>query len=169
MGNQCCRKRPQVLPQQRAFAQKTQASVEPDVDELKRVFNEFDLDGDNLIQLNELRTAMSNMGTNAKEEEIVAMFQAADVNSDGGISFDEFVKIARANPVALSLKSVFADLDRDGDGYITRDELVDAFNRLGHSLNVEEATALCRHNDVNMDGKLNFDEFVRMMCRERKE
>jgi len=52
------------------------------------VFREFDTDGDGFIQLNELRTAMLNMGTNTKEEEIVAMFQAADVNSDGGISFE---------------------------------------------------------------------------------
>jgi len=73
------------------------------------------------------------------------------------VELAEFQKIAKANPVALSLKAVFVDLDRDGDGFITREELLAAFQRLGQPLSDEEASALCRHNDVNMDGKLSFD------------
>jgi Ca2+-binding EF-hand superfamily protein len=60
------------------------------------------------------------MGQSPTEEELDAMFNTADRDSDGNIDFNEFLTIARANPLSLSLKAVFEELDVDGDGHITR-------------------------------------------------
>lgn len=75
------------------------------------------------------------MGQSPTEEELEAMFSAADRSDDGRIDFDgkrsfyfsanmqsssEFLNIARANPLSLSLKAVFDELDVDGDNQITR-------------------------------------------------
>uniref|UniRef100_A0A914VLC1 EF-hand domain-containing protein n=1 Tax=Plectus sambesii TaxID=2011161 RepID=A0A914VLC1_9BILA len=75
--------------------------------------------------------------------------------------------IARANPLSMSLRSVFEELDVDGDGHITRSELRTAFERMGHSLNDEEIKAIYRQVDINQDGKINFDEFCQMMTRKK--
>uniref|UniRef100_A0A915ITW8 EF-hand domain-containing protein n=1 Tax=Romanomermis culicivorax TaxID=13658 RepID=A0A915ITW8_ROMCU len=64
------------------------AALEPDKNELKKVFDEFDKDGDGFIQMEELRTVLQNMGQNLSDEDLEIMFQAADVNRDGGISFE---------------------------------------------------------------------------------
>ncbi len=71
--------------------------------------------------------------------------------------FSEFIAIAKANPLSLSLKSVFGELDVDGDGYITRSEMRQAFDKMGHSLSDDEINAIFRQCDVNQDGKINFD------------
>ncbi|VDL67942.1 unnamed protein product [Nippostrongylus brasiliensis] len=68
----------------------------------------------------------------------------------------EFLQIAHANPLSLSLKAVFEELDVDGDGYITRSELRTAFQRMGHSLSDQDIKAIYKHVDVNNDGKINF-------------
>lgn len=68
----------------------------------------------------------------------------------------EFLTIARANPLSLSLKAVFDELDVDGDGHITRSELRTAFQRMGHTLTDQEIKAIYKHVDINNDGKINF-------------
>ncbi|KAI6203044.1 hypothetical protein M3Y94_00511500 [Aphelenchoides besseyi] len=101
---------------------------------------------------------------------------------DGNIDFNEFLTIARANPLSLSLKAVFKELDVDGDGHITRSELRTAFQRMGHALTDQEIKAIYKHVDLNHDGKINFkgqlllsvfvrstvSEFCQMMTRNKK-
>ncbi|CAL2050026.1 CBN-CAL-5 protein [Caenorhabditis brenneri] len=136
-------------------------------DDLKGIFREFDLNGDGFIQREELRAVMQKMGQSPTEDELDAMFQAADKDCDGNIDFQEFLVIAKANPLSLSLKAVFEELDVDGDGYITRSELRTAFQRMGHSLSDQDIKAIYRHVDQNNDGKINFQEFCEMMTRRK--
>lgn len=69
----------------------------------------------------------------------------------------EFLTVAYANPVSLSLKAVFDELDVDGDGCITRSELRVAFQRMGHSLTDADIKAIYNQVDANKDGRINFD------------
>jgi Ca2+-binding EF-hand superfamily protein len=161
------------------FQEKNGAAI-PEIkdDELRAIFREFDLNGDGFIQMNELRSVMVKMGQSPTDEELTAMFNAADKDKDGNIDFQgaylrlvirwsekqtavnlsaEFMGIARANPLSMSLRSVFEELDVDGDGHITRSELRTAFERMGHSLNDEEIKSIYRQVDVNQDGKINFE------------
>lgn len=66
--------------------------------DLQAVFKQFDLDGDGFIQEEELRQVMVKMGQNPTEEEIKAMFKAADLNRDGKISFE-----GTSDPAMLSV------------------------------------------------------------------
>jgi len=135
--------------------------------DLQAVFKQFDIDGDGYIQEEELRQVMTKMGQNPTDEEIKAMFKAADLNRDGKISFEEFIEISRANPLSLSLKTVFGELDLDGGGHITRVELKQAFERMGHKVGDADVDAIFRQADKNSDSKINFDEFVTMMCQRK--
>jgi len=135
--------------------------------DLHAVFKQFDIDGDGFIQEEELLQVMSKMGQSPSDEEIKAMFKAADLNRDGKISFEEFMEISRANPLSLSLKTVFGELDLDGDGHITRVELKQAFDRMGHKVSDAELDAIFQQADKNSDSKINFDEFVTMMCQRK--
>ncbi|CAJ0945324.1 unnamed protein product, partial [Mesorhabditis belari] len=136
-------------------------------DDLRGIFREFDLNGDDFIQKEELRAVMQKMGQAPTEEELEAMFSAADKDGDGNISFEEFLSIAHANPLSLSLKAVFEELDVDGDGFITRSELRTAFQRMGHVLSDHDIKNIYKHVDQNNDGKINFKEFCEMMTRKK--
>jgi len=135
--------------------------------ELRAIFKEFDIDGDGYIQEEELRQVMLKMGHNPSEDEIKAMFKAADLNKDGKISFEEFTEISRANPFSISLKTVFGELDLDGDGHITKPELKLAFERMGQTVKADELEAIFHQADKDADAKIDFDEFVNMMCQRK--
>ncbi|KAK0397160.1 hypothetical protein QR680_002012 [Steinernema hermaphroditum] len=136
-------------------------------EDLRGIFREFDLNGDGYIQKDELKAVMIKMGQSPTEEELNAMFTAADKDRDGNIDFNEFLSIAHANPLSLSLRAVFDELDVDGDGFITRSELRIAFQRMGHTLSDQDIKAIYKHVDINQDGKINFEEFCRMMTRKK--
>ncbi|VDN59313.1 unnamed protein product, partial [Dracunculus medinensis] len=137
-------------------------------EDLRGIFREFDLNGDGFIQKDELKAVMVKMGQCPTDEELNAMFIAADKDRDGNIDFNEFLSIAHANPLSLSMKAVFDELDVDGDGFVTRSELRTAFQRMGHNLTDSDIKAIYHHVDINNDGKINFEEFCRMMSTKKK-
>ncbi|KRX50210.1 Vesicular glutamate transporter 2.2, partial [Trichinella murrelli] len=126
--------------------------------ELQFVFSQFDVNGDGFITESELRQVMLRLGQEPNADEIRAMFKAADTNRDGKISFEEFSEIARANPMSLSLKSVFNEMDRDNDGHVTRKEMHEALKRMGHVISPDELNAIYKAADVDKNSKIDFDE-----------
>ncbi|KAL1239378.1 Calmodulin-4 [Trichinella pseudospiralis] len=135
--------------------------------ELQFVFSQFDVNGDGFITESELRQVMLRLGQEPNADEIRAMFKAADANRDGKISFEEFSEIARANPMSLSLKSVFNEMDRDNDGHVTRKEMHEALKRMGHVISPDELNAIYKAADVDKNSKIDFDEFVAIMCHRK--
>ncbi|KFD53386.1 hypothetical protein M514_05650 [Trichuris suis] len=73
------------------------------------------------------------------------------------IRIREFCEIAKANPLSMSLKTVFCDMDRDGDGYITREEMFESLKRMGHSISNDELNAIYRTVDLDKNSKIDFD------------
>ena len=54
-------------------------------------------------------------------------------------------------------------MDRDGSGYVTRDELHEIMSVLGPQLNEEEITEMIQDADVDGDGQIDYGEFTKMM------
>lgn len=59
-------------------------------EDLRGIFREFDLNGDGFIQKDELKAVMVKMGQCPTDEELNAMFIAADKDRDGNIDFNGF-------------------------------------------------------------------------------
>ena len=55
--------------------------------EYRQAFGVFDLDGDGLIDANELRLAMRNLGVELSDKDVRSMLLVADKNKDGKIDF----------------------------------------------------------------------------------
>merc|ERR1719469_917167 len=61
-------------------------------EELIEAFKVFDIDCDGFISGSELRTAMTNLGEKLSDVEVDEMIREADMDGDGQINYDEFVK-----------------------------------------------------------------------------
>ena len=61
-------------------------------EEVLNAFKVFDKDRNGLININELKNIMLNVGNNWSEEEITEMLREADVDMDGYINYEEFVR-----------------------------------------------------------------------------
>ncbi|KAL0346094.1 UNVERIFIED_CONTAM: Calmodulin [Sesamum radiatum] len=65
-------------------------------EELKEAFRVFDKDQNGFISAAELRHVMTNLGEKLTDEEVDEMIREADVDGDGQINYEEFVKVMMA-------------------------------------------------------------------------
>ena len=61
------------------------------------------------------------------------------------------------------LRHVFAIFDKNGDGYLSHDEVKDAMFKLGEEFTDKEIEDLIIAADLDQDGEVNYREFKRML------
>jgi len=62
-------------------------------DEMRVVFNTFDMDRNGFLDRNELANAFNNFKGGLMVEEIDQLIADADTNGDGKVNFEEFVAL----------------------------------------------------------------------------
>ena len=60
---------------------------------LRNAFKVFDKNGDGVIDMKELKIALTTMGEKLTDEEVEELFQNVDTDHDGTISYEEFIKM----------------------------------------------------------------------------
>ncbi|KAF9667482.1 hypothetical protein SADUNF_Sadunf15G0027600 [Salix dunnii] len=168
----------------------TEQLTEEQIAEFKEAFSLFDKDGDGCITTKELGTVMRSLGQNPTEAELQDMINEVDADQNGTIDFPEFLnlmarKMKKSSSEALDcpeiidmtnvlylycdtdseeeLKEAFKVFDKDQNGYISAAELRHVMTNLGEKLTDEEVEEMIREADVDGDGQVNYEEFVRMM------
>ena len=108
---------------------------------------------------------MRSFGYNPTELEIMDMIAEVD-DGDGTLGLDEFLffmaKMIENGDKEEDLKHRFQVFDRDGGGTIEADELRSAITGLADGMTMEEVDEMIREADVDGDGDINYEEFVRM-------
>ncbi|XP_022731860.1 probable calcium-binding protein CML11 [Durio zibethinus] len=134
--------------------------------ELREIFRSFDRNNDGSLTQLELGSLLRSLGLKPSPDQLEALIQKADTNSNGLVEFSEFVALVA--PELLSekspyseeqLKQLFKMFDRDGNGFITAVELAHSMAKLGHALTVEELTGMIKEADTDGDGRISFEEF----------
>jgi calmodulin len=137
------------------------------IGEFKEAFSLFDKDGDGSITTQELGTVMRSLGQNPTEAELKDMIHEVDADGDGTIDFSEFLDLmARKMKDADSdeeLKEAFKVFDKDQNGFISAAELRHVMINLGEKLTDEEVNQMIQEADINGDGQVDYEEFVKMM------
>ena len=138
--------------------------------EFKAAFELFDKDRNGKITSKELGTVMRGLGQNPTEEELKQMIREVDLDGNGTIDFKEFlclmVKKMKDTDTDEELLEAFKVFDRDGNGFITSHELRNIMIQLEEDLTPEEIEEMVREADINNDGTIDLDEFVKMMSSE---
>jgi calcyphosin len=95
------------------------------------------MDDDNSKSLDkqEFRKAVNDFRIEIPADYIDTIFSAFDLNRDGTIDYDEFLRIIRGDltPNRLALvKKAFAKLDKDGSGIVDFEDIKDVYNASRH-------------------------------------
>ncbi|XP_073129345.1 calmodulin-like [Henckelia pumila] len=137
-----------------------------EISEFREAFCLIDKDSDGLITVGELASAIQSLNENPTPEEIQEMMNADGDGDVTTVSFDKFLSIMARKMkenVADELIEAFKVFDRDQDGFISAVELRNVMINLGEKLTDEEAEQMIREADVDGDGLVSYEEFVRMM------
>ncbi|XP_059317942.1 calmodulin-3-like [Lycium ferocissimum] len=140
---------------------------EDQIVEFQEAFSLFDKDGDGCITVEELGTVIRSLDQNPTEEELQDMVNEVDADGNGTIEFTEFLNLMakkmRETDGEEEFKEAFKVFDKDQNGYISATELRHVMINLGEKLTDEEVEQMIREADLDGDGQVNFNEFVKMM------
>lgn len=96
----------------------------------------------------------------------------ADFDGNGTIDFEEFIQMMpaasrneRDENAEEEMREAFQIFDADGNGKITSEELRLIMENLGEKLTEEEIEDMVKEADIDGDGEINYEEFVRMMFK----
>merc|ERR1719402_2173443 len=104
-----------------------------------------------------------------------AIFAMGDTDQDGKVSFLEFSKIMlpacqdalnkfwKCFKTVSSVKEAFKKFDADGDGQISRQEVMQGASSCGLKLSSEEVDTLFILGDKDNNGQIDFSEFAEIM------
>merc|ERR1719309_266136 len=144
------------------------------IDQVRTAFDQYDVDKDGSISMQELQQGMVKSGQfTAQESKLI--FDLADNDGDGSIDIGEFVQLMfpSAGQLISNLKqnfaseadvrAAFASWDSNKDGQISFAELKSAVQRSGQKLTDEDINAIFVVGDIDQNGEIDLDEFMKMM------
>uniref|UniRef100_W8B697 Calcium-binding mitochondrial carrier protein SCaMC-2 n=1 Tax=Ceratitis capitata TaxID=7213 RepID=W8B697_CERCA len=120
-----------------------------DEERLENLFKRLDRDGNGRIDIHDLSEALREFGLSSVYAE--KFLEQSAINQTGDVGLAEFVFYVREHEKNLRLQ--FSHLDKNKDGKVDLEELIDAFKDLGLEVDHEEAKNLLARMD--QDGSLN--------------
>ena len=152
----------------RAIATKNRSLIDDDhMEELKEAFTLFDTNHSGSIDARELKAAMRALGHEVTKQMCHAMFREVDKDPETALNFDDFCKIMSSRLKKADerdeIMKVFQLFDADKQGFITIRELRKMADDCGETMTDEELHQMMNEADRNGDGKVQFDEFYRIM------
>ncbi|TGZ67633.1 hypothetical protein CRM22_004701 [Opisthorchis felineus] len=133
--------------------------------ELREAFRVIDENHDGTLSYSELGKLIRLVSPDYSDSEITLLMHKSDVNGDGKISFDEFVRLMSfgTKDDISTTEEAFGVFDSDKDGFITKLELSQVMQRIGHKYTDSEIESMLAEADQDGDGKVTYEEFKAML------
>ena len=140
--------------------------------EVKNAFRKFDKNRSGSLNESELKRMMLSTGYSFTEVEVHSIMNLGDKDGDGEIDLEEFMvlmtpsasetlsKIRKGVSCIADVKGLFKEIDVDGDGLLSKDEML---NSPGCKFDREQVEAIYELGDSNGDEVLDMGEFIAIM------
>ncbi|KAH9507180.1 putative N-acetyltransferase 8B [Bulinus truncatus] len=131
-------------------------------------FRTFDKNGDGHIDSSELKSVLQLLGQVKTDREIKEMINQMDIDGNGKVECREFLRLLEdtyetKEEIQANQRAAFRVFDKDGNGFITTDELRLAMTSMGEKMSEKEVDQMIREADRNGDGRVDYNEFIRLI------
>ena len=138
---------------------------ENEIKDLTQIFKAFDTDEDGQISLQELKDGLLKLDSiHSCEKEIEKLFKSIDLDKNFRIDYSEFLAATISGKNYLKqerLFEAFCLLDKDNDHMITKEEVMEVLKT--EKSKEKEIEKYIKAVDVNGDGKIDYQEFLKLM------
>lgn len=126
---------------------------------LQELWSKLDTKKKGTLDYAALRNGLIRMNHPLKDAEpmIQQMLSACDINQDGKITYDEFVRFC--TQTERELWALFNAIDKDQNGRLDKTELSAAFKRAGVAVSNARLDRFFRYIDKDRDGTIDFTEW----------
>ena len=136
--------------------------------EFKEAFNSFDLEGSGKLQTSELKSFFRSLGQQQyNDAEIQEMIQEVDTDENGTVDFPELLTLLarkmKDQDTEEQLMQAFKIFDKEGVEGISVEDLGRVMVNLGDKLTQLEVDEMIREADIDDNGIIDKEEFVKMM------
>jgi calmodulin len=140
---------------------------------LQQLFESADDDGSGLLEREEVRKVMLELGYDLSQDELDAAMAEMDADGSGGVDYDEFAKWWRkvtSNETMMLHKepaeeeyyrNMFDQFDEDGSGELDAEEVRALMKALGRELSDYELTTAMGLMDEDGGGTVCWEEFLK--------
>uniref|UniRef100_A0A8D8L6V0 Calcium-binding protein E63-1 n=1 Tax=Culex pipiens TaxID=7175 RepID=A0A8D8L6V0_CULPI len=179
-----------LIGRRKSTTSKGRTLTEEEIKDLRTAFDLLDRDQDGHVTPEELQFMLRNLGIHVRDELIDDLLREASRTGSGLIDETEFLQwVARIqalkeaaesstssssssststtqaadDDLTQDLVAAFRVFDRDGNGYITRDELKSAMDMIGENVTEYQLNEMLELADADKDGRINYEEFARLL------
>ena len=142
---------------------------EEQVMEIKDAFDLFDKDRSGEITVGEMIEAMRSLGYDTENGEAVEHVKNLDTDGSGALEFNEFYDLLTArfseNTPKADLERVFKLFDTENSGSLTVANMRAIADQIGDQATDAELGDIILKNDMNNDGKLDFEDFYNVLTK----
>ena len=140
-----------------------------EINDLKQIFTAFDTDKDGQISMKELKQGLLELNSfHSCEQDIENLFKSIDVDNNFRIDYTEFLAATISEKTYLQkdrLFEAFCMLDKDNNGHITKEELMEVLRTEKNQ--EKEIENYIKQADKNGDGIIDYIEFLQLMGYEK--
>ena len=137
--------------------------TEEEKEDIRAAFNRYDLDGNGTLDRNEIEAMLRELKKKPPtKNQLNKIFEQADTNGDGAISFDEFVDVITKlrKDKEAEIRECFKIFDQDGNGTIDKQELYNIFLMTKEEVEPADVDILFDQYDLDKNGVIDFNEFI---------
>ena len=137
------------------------------VEEYKKIFSLHSNGQDGYVNSSELSKILKAINIEPSDEELKEIIKKLDLEEKKEINYEEFLSIINQREKDVDLEeevlNAFRVFDKYGNGLININELKYIMMNFGNNWRENEINELLGNADIDMDGFINFEEFVRTM------
>ncbi|XP_055474136.1 calcium-binding mitochondrial carrier protein SCaMC-1 isoform X1 [Psammomys obesus] len=117
------------------------------------LFRALDRNGDGVVDIRELQEGLRSLGIPLGQDAEEKIFTTGDINKDGKLDFEEFMKYLKDHEKKMKL--AFTSLDKNNDGKIEPSEIVQSLQMLGLYISEKQAELILQ--SIDSDGTMTVD------------
>ena len=139
--------------------------------QLSEIYEAFDCFKDEGLDINDLKNAMKVLNLNPENPEIKLIYEKLDDINKDKLTFDDYYNVIFKSNITdpkIQMKKVFDKFkENEDDDFISFKGLKNICKNIGEQISDSELQDMIEEADIDQDGKVNFNDFLKVMIKSK--